>query len=194
MAGVSGESIEVRPVDRSRFGDLVSLFGPSGAYSGCWCMFWRVPGREFAANGNAGNRAALERVCDSTAPLGLLAYAEGQPVGWATVAPRPDFPRVLRSTTLKPQDPADPGVWAVPCFFIHRSHRRRGVAGVLLDAAVEHAGAAGARVLEGYPCGDTHGGAAALYTGTWPLFERAGFTVYQRPESGRRLVVRRDLA
>lgn len=180
-------------MDRTRFGDLATLFGPSGAYSGCWCMFWRVPNREFNANGNAGNRAALTALCEAGGPLGLLAYAGGEPVGWVTLAPRPDYPRVLRSTTLKPADPHDPGVWAVPCFFIHRAHRRRGVARALLAGAVRHARGAGARVLEGYPVTDDHGGAAALYTGTMSLFEGAGFTVYRRPDSGRRVVMRHDL-
>lgn len=50
---------QVRPLDPENWDDLVKLFGPSGASSGCWCMWWRVPGRELSANGNAGNKAAL---------------------------------------------------------------------------------------------------------------------------------------
>ena len=180
-------------MDRVRFADLETLFGPCGAYSGCWCMYWRVSGRQFAANGNAGNRTALTALSRAGQPLGLLAYSGGEPVGWCTLAPRPDFPRILRSTTLKPGEPEDAAVWAVPCFFIRRDHRRRGVARALLDAAVAHARRAGARVLEGYPNSDAHGGPAALYTGTMPLFEGAGFTLYQRPASGQRVVVRREL-
>jgi hypothetical protein len=43
------------------------------------------------------------------------------------VAPREDFPRIGRSRALKPQDDQD-GVWAVPCFFIHKGHRGEGFA------------------------------------------------------------------
>ena len=52
--------ISIRTVDRSRWQDLTELFGPSGAMRGCWCMARRLPAKEFQANGNAENRAALE--------------------------------------------------------------------------------------------------------------------------------------
>ena len=188
-------AIEVFPVDADRWADLTELFGPSGAYSGCWCMWWRIPGREFGQNGNAGNHAALEAVVRRGEPVGLLAYADdGAPVGWAAVAPRSAYPRILRSPALKPADPDEPGVWSVPCFFIARRSRRTGVAGALLDAAVGYARGEGAAVLEGYPV-DTAAGrtptAAELYTGTVAQFARAGFMEHARAATGRRVVMRR---
>jgi len=183
---------EVRPVDSEHWDDLVALFGPSGAYSGCWCMWWRIPGREFSANGNAGNNAALKAAVRA-GPVGLLAYAGGTPVGWAAIAPRHDYPRVLRSPALKPRT-AEEGVWSMPCFFIDRAHRRQGVASALLKAAPKYAKANGASTLEAYPV-DTASGrmpaAAELYTGTVDLFERAGFEVHERPATGRRVVMRK---
>ena len=185
---------QVRPLDPEHWDDLVTLFGPSGAYSGCWCMWWRVPGREFSANGNAGNKAALAQAVKA-GPVGLLAFAGDTPVGWAAIAPRPDYPRVLRSPALKPKAP-DEGVWAMPCFFIHREHRRQGVASALLKAAPKYAKAHGASTLEAYPV-DTASGrmpsAAELFTGTVDLFERAGFAVHERPATGRRVVMRRKV-
>jgi hypothetical protein len=74
--------IDVRPVTAERWNDLVELFGPSGAYSGCWCMFPRLSGAEFSANGNQGNRAAMQRIVKRNAVPGLLAYQDGRPVGW----------------------------------------------------------------------------------------------------------------
>jgi GNAT superfamily N-acetyltransferase len=101
---------------------------------------------------------------------------------------------VLRSPALRPADPADPGVWSVPCFFVKRGHRGAGAAGALLDAAVTHARTQGASAVEGYPV-DTGVGsrapAAELYTGTVSLFTRAGFTVHRRPPTGRRIVMSR---
>jgi GNAT superfamily N-acetyltransferase len=193
---VSGATaaVEVRPVGPDHWDDLAALFGPSGAYSGCWCMWWRVSGATFARNGNAGNRAALAGLVAAGASVGLLGYADGEPVGWAALAPRSAYHRVLRSPALKPADPAEAGVWSVPCFFVRRDRRGHGVAGALLAAAVRHAAAAGAAALEGYPTDLSAGRrppAAELYTGTVPLFERAGFTVWHRPATGRRLVVRR---
>jgi GNAT superfamily N-acetyltransferase len=188
--------IEVYPVDADRWDDLVELFGPNGAYSGCWCMWFRVPGGEFRGNGNAGNRAALRSLVEGGEPVGLLGYAAGQPVGWCTVAPRPAYTRILRSPALKPEDPADAAVWSVPCFFTRRDRRGAGVSAAMLEAAVGHARAAGATALEGYPV-DTASGpvppAAELYTGTVALFTRAGFTTHRRPATGRRVVMRRTL-
>jgi GNAT superfamily N-acetyltransferase len=186
--------IEVRPVDAARWDDLVTLFGPIGACAGCWCMWWRIPGPEFSRGRNAGNRAALESLVRAGEPVGLLGYAGDVPVGWAALAPRPAYRRVLRSPALKPAAPDDAGVWAVPCFFIQRAHRRTGVAGALLDAAVAHAGEQGASAVEGYPVDPGTGRrppAAELYTGTIGLFARAGFTEHARPATGRRVVMRR---
>jgi GNAT superfamily N-acetyltransferase len=187
---------QVHPVDPGRWDDVVALFGPSGAYSGCWCMWWRVPGREFSANGNAGNRAAFGSLVQGGKPVGLLAYDGREPVGWAALAPRAEYPRVLRSPALKPKT-ADPGpVWALTCFFIDRRHRRQGVASALLAAAPGYARANGAFALEAYPV-DTSAGrvpaAAELYTGTVALFERAGFTVHERPVTGHRVVMRKEV-
>lgn len=184
--------VTVREVDAARWDDLCDLFGPSGAYSGCWCMWWRVSGREYSANGNAGNRAALHALVEDGKPLGLLAYDGGTPVGWATVAPRSDYSRIGRSRALKPVD-EDGRTWSVPCFFIHRGHRGEGIATVLLDAAVRLAKKHKAEHLEGYPV-DNKGQKkpnAELFTGTVGLFEKAGFE--RRRDAGQRVVMVRKL-
>jgi hypothetical protein len=67
------------------------------------------------------------------------------------------------------------------------------VAGALLRAAPAFAKAGGASIVEGYPV-DVSGrkpAAAELYTGTVTLFERAGFTIHERPPTGRRVVMRK---
>jgi GNAT superfamily N-acetyltransferase len=187
--------VKIEPLSAERWADLVTLFGPNGANSGCWCMWWRVPAKEWTANGNAGNRTAFEAVVRRGEPAGLLAYDNGTPVGWAAVGPRGAYPRLLRSQTLALQED-EPGIWSVNCFYIHRNHRRGGVAGVLLDAAVDHAGARGATTVEGYPV-DTAGERRPfgdLFTGTVALFAAAGFTVHSRPTTGRRVVMRRRIS
>jgi GNAT superfamily N-acetyltransferase len=184
--------VNILPVTAERFADLARLFGPNGANSGCWCMWWRVPAKEWTANGNAGNRAALRHAIDAGEPVGLLAYDGETPVGWTAVAPRTGYPRLLRSPTLGRQPADEPGVWSVTCFYIHRNHRRAGVATALLAAAVAHARAQGATAVEGYPV-DTGTGrrpSGDLYTGTVRLFAGAGFRVHARPAKGARVVMR----
>lgn len=77
----SGE-IRFRPLTPERWDDLVALFGPRGACAGCWCMWWRLPHAAWQRGKGAGNRRALRRVVATGPPPGILAYADGQPVGW----------------------------------------------------------------------------------------------------------------
>ena len=171
-----------KPLTRGRWADLERLFGPNGAYSNCWCTFQRVTGREFdagCANRGAGNRALLRTLTDEGRRPGLIGYRDGEPVGWVSVGPRPEFGRILRSpiTKLSPNERADASVWSVVCFYIPRQHRGRGIGTALLAAAVDHARRGGARQLEAYPV-DTAGQripSSTAYTGTVELFRRAGF-------------------
>lgn len=189
---------DVRPVTADRWDDLRAFFGPSGAYSGCWCTFWRIPRRDFeegCRGGAAGNRTVMRRLTGEGSVPGLLAYDADQPVGWVTVGPRQAYPVLGRSPTLKPTDPDEPGVWLVPCFWVPRAWRGKGVATALLAAAVEYAGARGAAVVEGYPVQvDGQLPPADAYTGTTRLFRRAGFRVHRRPPRGRRVVMRRRIS
>lgn len=101
--------MRIEPVTAARWPDLVELFGPRGAYGGCWCMYFRVTSAEFSEgcrNSGAANRAALDDLVREGPPPGLLAYdQDGAPVGWCALAPRTEFGRVLRSRTTKPSEP-----------------------------------------------------------------------------------------
>ncbi|HEX2194446.1 MAG TPA: GNAT family N-acetyltransferase [Candidatus Limnocylindria bacterium] len=171
-----------RPLTPTRWQDLERLFGANGAYANCWCTFQRVTGREFSAgcaNRGAGNRALLRRLTDEGRRPGLIGYRGGEPVGWVSVGPRPEFGRIVRSpiTRLAPAERDDASVWSVVCFYIPRQHRRQGVGTALLDAAVRYARSRGAATLEAYPV-DTRGSripSNQAYTGTVDLFRRAGF-------------------
>lgn len=184
-----------------RWDHLAEFFGPSGAYSHCWCVWWRVPSKEYDAgcrDGGVGNREVLQRLTEDGRVPGLLAYRTEKPdtpVGWVSVAPRGDFGRVQRSRLFKPEAgdaPGDEDVWSVTCFWIPRVNRRQGIGRALLDGAVDYAFAQGATAVEGYPV-DTGGektAAASIFTGTAAMFADAGFTeTFRRSE--RRPVMRR---
>ena len=72
----------------------------------------------------------------------------------------------------------DTSVWSIVCFVVRRDFRRRGVSRELLAAAVDHARAEGAVVVEGYPIDVaefTSSPAGSLYHGTVSMFAAAGF-------------------
>jgi GNAT superfamily N-acetyltransferase len=196
---VTGQALDIQPVTAARWADLAALFGPSGAFSNCWCTWWRQKGSDFSAgieDRGAGNRALMESVVASGAEPGLIAYRAGRPVGWISVAPRPQFGRVLRSPVVRPppEEADDSRTWSVVCFWMPRRERGRGVATALLDAAVDRARQQGARQVEGYPT-DTDGGrrpAAGIFTGTLRMFLRAGFEEVER-RRGDTVIVRRSV-
>ncbi len=103
-------TISCRPVTRSNLDDLLVVFGEQGASCGCWCMYWRISGDAFASNGNDGNRAALlDRIRRGEVP-GVLAYVDGVPVGWCSVAPRDTFREVVPrepSGGIAPREPCE---------------------------------------------------------------------------------------
>lgn len=192
-------TVTVHPVTSDRWEELAAFFGPSGAFGHCWCTWWRQTSAEFsrgAEKQGAGNRSLMHEIVAAGSEPGLLAYRDGQAVGWISVAPRPQFGRILRSRRIgpAPEEADDELVWSVVCFWIPRQERGKGVANDLLKAAVDHARARGAKTLEAYPV-DTAGGrhpAANVFTGTLAMFKRAGFHEVDRPR-GAQLVVRRAL-
>lgn len=181
--------LEIQAATAERWADVERLAGERGFYSGCWCMWWRVSAVEFRDRPASERRTSLRKLVAGSPAPGLVAYLDGEPVGWVAVAPRHEYHRLNRSTKLKPVD--DQPVWVVTCFYIDRRYRRRGVAEALLAGAIEHAHAHGAEAVEGIPidtAGRSHPG-ASLYTGTLPMFDRAGFVEITR--RGGRPIVRR---
>ncbi len=181
--------LEFRPVTMERWSDMQDLFGPNGADSGCWCMWWRQTREQFSRLHGEPNRKSMEALIRGGEVPGILAYHEGRAVGWCSVAPRERFPSLDRSPNLKPVDGKP--VWSIVCFFIPRQHRRRGLFGHLIRAAVEYARAGGALTLEAYPLDPDHsaGRPGAAFTGLLETFLRAGFREVAR-RSPRRPIVR----
>lgn len=184
--------MDVFPATADRWHDLEDLFGANGAYSNCWCMFYRLTGREFSAAAGPGTRGMLRELVEVGPAPGLLAYDGGEAVGWIALAPRSEYGRVLRSPLVKPIAPDDTDVWSVTCFFVRRAARHGGVAEELLRAGVAYAGEQGARVVEGYPVESAADRSADLYPGTVGMFRRAGFREVSR-KTPRRATMRREV-
>lgn len=184
-----------QPLTEANLADLDHLFSGSKVCSGCWCMYFLRTSREFEQGYGSGNRAGFaELVATAGAPVGVLAYRNGEPVGWCAIGPRSRYGRLLRSPLLGSRDVTeDDAVWAVPCFFVRRDARGAGLTGDLLGAAVDLARGHGATAVEGLPLAGTgpHNGMEA-YVGTEAMFAGADFTVRHRP-TPRRVVMRRVL-
>lgn len=185
-------AIEVHPATPKRWPDLEGLFGPNGANSGCWCMWWRLKRSDWdRARGARAKSMLKERVARGSPPPGLLAYSGGDCIGWCALAPRSEYPVLDRSPNLGPVD--DAPVWSITCFFIKRGWRRKGVTGALVRGAIEAARAAGAPMLEAYPW-DPHGAKSSgtVFTGLASTFERLGFREVAR-RAPQRPILRLEL-
>lgn len=177
-----GADLQVRPVSSERWGDLAQLFeqpGPRGGRqdtANCWCSVWRYPSRSPEEN----KQRLCELVHAGDEP-GLLAYRDGDPVGWVSVAPREHFPSLLRSRQFRPHD-ADADVFVVTCFAVARQARRTGIGLALVAAAVDRALERGASAVEGYP------GDPPDYKGRAEWFVDYGFVPVRK--AGKRTVMR----
>ena len=182
--------LSFRPLTGKNWPDLEALFGPRGASGGCWCMWWKLRRPEYEKKKGAGNRRAFREIVDSGAPVGVLAYKGGIPVGWCAVAPREAYPVLGNSRVLKPVD--DLAVWSVTCFYVPRERRRSGLTAPLLEAAAKFAARQGTKIVEGYPVDPGSGTMADgfAWTGFVSAFRKAGFQEVARRSPGRPIMRR----
>src|SRR6516162_4457054 len=182
--------LTIRPLTAEQWPALEDLFGKAGASNGCWCMYWRI-GPRYRDRPGADNKRDLERLAASGPPPGLLAFDGGIAVGWCELAPRADLGWLARTRYLQPVD--DLPVWSIPCFYVRRTHRGRGVTDALIAAAISAASAAGAPALEAYPVDiAVPGHTRNLFPGIASTFARHGFGVVARHKPDRP-VMRRPL-
>ncbi len=182
--------IDIRPVTADNWDLLDALFAAHGTVRGCWCMYFRLTSREFNEGWGDGNREDMCRlVCDEGVVPGLIAIADGEAVGWVSVAPRDEFGRVERSRVTKPVD--DEPAWSIVCFYVKPGSRGGGLTRALLEAAVEYATDNGAQLIEAYPYDteEQRRGGTELYYGVASTFRDAGFEEVER-RSPRRPIMR----
>lgn len=176
---------EFHPVTPARLPDLARFSERHGKFRYCSCMRWRLTSADYKRSTKEDRVATLDGLVQQDTPVGVLAYQDGEPVGWCSVAPRETYAALERFHALPRLD--DTPVWSVVCFFVDSAVRRSGVTLGLLRAAVEYAVSQGATVIEGYPVEPR----ARLYTymGFPATFLRAGFRDVTPPGQAR-LVMR----
>ena len=179
---------EFHPLTKHRWSDFVTLFGERGAYGGCWCMWWRETRSEFDRNQGDGNRDLMKKIVSSGMVPGILAYVDGQPAGWCSVAPRQDYSSLNRSRILKPID--DEPVWSIVCFFVGKSFRGQSLSLKLIRAAIAFVADNGGGILEAYPTVPRGKRLSTISTfmGFPSVFEEAGFVQVARPSEARMIM------
>ncbi len=185
--------IRIEAVEGRHISDLDALFATDETADRCWCAWYVVAVKDFHAAGRDGNRQRfIDTVKEQPLPIGMIAYAGDEPIGWCATGPRSRFYRAVKTPTLKAREGSDDTVWLVPCFYISPDYRGQKVASRLLQAATELAFKNGAEAVEGFPMtGKTKKSSGANFsTGNEHLFSACGFNVDHRP-SAKKVIMRR---
>ncbi len=193
-----------RPANEASCDDLQAVFGERGDAATCQCQRFKLqPGEAFRSFPRQERAMRLRQQTDcghtgSGTTSGLVAYVDGEPVGWCAVEPRTSYTGLLRVYRVpwdgRDEDKTDDSVWAVTCFVTRAGYRGQGVSYALARAAVDFARRRGARAIEGYPMIVAPGQQVMwgeLLVGTRSIFEAAGFTEVSHPTK-RRVVMRID--
>jgi len=182
--GQESSAIEFHPVTPERLADLDHFSEQHGKFRYCSCMRWRLASADFQRSTKESRVEALNDLVRRGKPVGILAYENGEPVGWCSVAPRETYAALERYRALPRID--DTPVWAIVCFFVDSHARRQGVTLGLLRAAVDYARSQGATIVEGYPVDP--GFHLYTYMGSPMTFQRAGFHDVTPPGQVRKVM------
>ena len=197
-------AITIVPANEASWEDLHAVLGTRGDPSRCQCQRYKMqPGESWASVGaeELALRLRAQTECghrQSSTTSGLVAYLDGEPVGWCAVEPRTSYPRLLLKTRIawegRAEDKADASVWAVTCFVTRAGFRRRGVSRALARAALEFARDRRRWCPRGLP--DDHAARAGgrpgeLHVGRRSVFGAAGFEEVSHPTRWR-VVMRID--
>jgi GNAT superfamily N-acetyltransferase len=181
--------IDVRPLTKSRWKDVVELFSRPGASipRGCWCMYYRKAGGHGGVGPADANKRALKSLVDRGYVPGLIGYEDSRPVGWISLSPREDYPKLQRSPVMKPVD--EKPVWSIVCFFVDKEARGKGVSEKLLKGAMQYARSRGATLLEAYPVDkDEPSHPDFMWFGAKGMYDRIGFKEVARRKESRPVV------
>jgi len=168
--------VRILPLTPDLWTAFEDLFGGRGACSRCWCMYWRI-GPGYRRQAPEANQAAFHAIVRRGTPPGLIALSGNRAVGWCQLTSRDDLAWLNRGGKLGRGDEVP--VWSISCFYVRIGQRRRGVTAALIDAAIDAAREAGARVLEAYPL-DAEVTRSTSFTGYSSTFRRAGFKIVGR--------------
>lgn len=179
------DDVIIKPLTSKNWKDFETLFGLKGAYGGCWCMWWRIPRKEFEAGQGQKNHDAMKSIVDSGTIPGLIAYKDDIPCGWCSVAPREHYSTIERSRILARID--DQPVWSLVCFFIDKKFRGEAISEKLVFGAIEYVKSQDGKIIEAYPANihKKNMSPVSTFMGIPTILKKAGFKEISRPSASK---------
>lgn len=190
-------TVVIRPATTELFDDVETMLGPKRRPDAiaCWCLTYRVGATASAKLDAPQRREAVRDLCSQEPSPGILAYRNGEVIGWASVAPRSQITELSDTKTYPHLGEGEP--WSIFCLRTRGGKRREGIGQQVLRGAIEFAWDNGAEVIEAYPL-DTVEKLAPIFTypGLRSMFEKEGFEKVADTESevggAKRVVMRLD--
>jgi len=181
--------LTLEPLSKKNWQKFEDLFGTKGACGNCWCMSFRLNKQDFEKGKvRNGNKRKMKNLVWKSRPSGLLGMYGEETIAWCAFAPRQDFIRLEYSRVHRPIDNQD--VWSIPCFFVKKEFRRRGVSVAMLKLIIQYAREKKIKIIEAYPLIPTQEKLpdAFVWVGLYKSFERAGFQIVDTTSKHRPMV------
>jgi GNAT superfamily N-acetyltransferase len=160
---------------------------PDWAFCYCYCLHADTRIKKWTEHTAEENRRAVIPLIEQRRLQGLLAYAQGQVIGWCQAAAGKNIPALHDEPGA-----TDEGVGNIVCFVVAAPWRRKGVARLLLQAACELLKSQGMSHVQAYPVREA-ASAGAMHYGPLKLYMDAGFEVWRDVPDDPNLTVRMKL-
>lgn len=176
----------LRPDIKDDFARLLegAQFDHAPEWKSCFCRFYHTSCSfpEWIKRTAAENKTESLQEIEAGRMKGYLAYDDARPVGWLNANDIDQFPRL---NPVKADLPKGISIGITLCFVVDPKYRGLGIAGKLLDAAIEGFRNAGKDAVIALPFADLK--EERMYRGRTEMYLRRGF-LRMKDENGIVLV------
>ncbi len=160
-----------------------AAFADNPDWSDCYCSLYHFPNK-----GKAESRHQASTQIEEGRIHGFLAYEDGKPVGWCNAANRNNYPALHH--LMGPGPDKWEKIGSIVCFITASTHRKKGIASHLLNAACKKFSKEGLEFAEAYPIKKPTS-AAWDFPGPLSMYLKNGFSTHR--DADWYLIVRKGL-